>query len=314
MHNPPAASQVDQPIQPVEQLMRRAARQGGWISAADMRSAGVGRADRERLLKGGIIVREERDIYRLAGVLPNWEDALRAMVRSLDGVACHESAARMWGFDGLPERPFHITVERSCRGVRAPGVVVHTTTRVLLTETATFRGVRVTKPMRTLLDLAGAPIDDDVVARFLEHCIGRQYFALDRLTPILDGSRRRVCTRRLLEIVDRFGGGPVDSAVEAELLRALVRHGFPVPSTQFTIRAQGRFIGRVDFAWPEAQVALELDGYAHHTDSATFVADRDRGNRIVAAGWKLMRTTPARMRLDLPGLFAELASVLYVSP
>jgi very-short-patch-repair endonuclease len=45
-------------------------------------------------------------------------------------------------------------------------------------------------------------------------------------------------------------------------------------------------------------VALELDGYSYHADHRTFVADRERGNRLVTAGWTLLRTTPAAMRAD----------------
>jgi very-short-patch-repair endonuclease len=60
-----------------------------------------------------------------------------------------------------------------------------------------------------------------------------------------------------------------------------------------------RFLGRVDKAWPARHVALEIDGYRYHSNARTFVHDRERGNRIVAAGWALLRTTPASLR-DAP--------------
>ncbi|TQM44235.1 DUF559 domain-containing protein [Pseudonocardia cypriaca] len=48
---------------------------------------------------------------------------------------------------------------------------------------------------------------------------------------------------------------------------------------------------RIDIAFPEAKLAIEVDGWAWHTDVDRFRADRRKGNALVRAGWQLLRFT-----------------------
>jgi very-short-patch-repair endonuclease len=48
---------------------------------------------------------------------------------------------------------------------------------------------------------------------------------------------------------------------------------------------------RIDLAFPEAKLAIEVDGWAWHTDVDRFGADRRKGNALVRAGWRLLRFT-----------------------
>jgi very-short-patch-repair endonuclease len=47
----------------------------------------------------------------------------------------------------------------------------------------------------------------------------------------------------------------------------------------------------IDIAFPEASLAIEVDGWAWHTDVDRFRADRRKGNALVRAGWRLLRFT-----------------------
>jgi len=47
----------------------------------------------------------------------------------------------------------------------------------------------------------------------------------------------------------------------------------------------------IDLAFPAARLAVEVDGWAWHTDPARFAADRHKGNAITRAGWDLLRFT-----------------------
>jgi very-short-patch-repair endonuclease len=107
----------------------------------------------------------------------------------------------------------------------------------------------------------------------------------------------------------------VDSVAEAEVLRILLAAGIEEPITQFVIRdANGGFVARVDKAWPARKVALEIDGYRYHSDVRTFVHDRERGNRIVALGWALLRTTPASVRAAAHQVISDVKAALARSP
>lgn len=48
---------------------------------------------------------------------------------------------------------------------------------------------------------------------------------------------------------------------------------------------------RVDVAFPNQKVAIEVDGFAFHSDSDDFHTDRIRQNAIALAGWQVLRFT-----------------------
>ncbi len=50
-------------------------------------------------------------------------------------------------------------------------------------------------------------------------------------------------------------------------------------------------IGIVDIAFPDVKLAIEIDGYAFHRDEERFQRDRTRQNRLVSAGWTVLRFT-----------------------
>ena len=70
--------------------------------------------------------------------------------------------------------------------------------------------------------------------------------------------------------------------------------GLPAPTAQYRVRHGGREVARVDFAWPELRVAVEYDG-AWHAEPGQFAKDRQRLNRLQAAGWTVVFVTAADM-------------------
>ena len=62
---------------------------------------------------------------------------------------------------------------------------------------------------------------------------------------------------------------------------------------QYTVREpDGRFVARVDLAFPEQRVAIEYDG-AWHGAPGQLARDRRRLNALVAAGWTVLHVTAA---------------------
>jgi very-short-patch-repair endonuclease len=47
----------------------------------------------------------------------------------------------------------------------------------------------------------------------------------------------------------------------------------------------------IDFSFPAAMVAVEVDGWAWHVDVERFRADRRKGNALANGGWHLLRFT-----------------------
>ncbi|MGY1721510.1 endonuclease domain-containing protein [Blastococcus sp. SYSU DS0533] len=78
------------------------------------------------------------------------------------------------------------------------------------------------------------------------------------------------------------------------VLRWLVHDaGLPAPLLQHRVRDPGgRLLGRADLAWPDREVLVEFNGDVHR-DRDVFVEDLRRQNRLVAAGWTVLRFTSA---------------------
>jgi hypothetical protein len=278
-------------------IMELARGAGDIVTTAQAVKVGIDRKQLQRLVSKGALVREARGVYRLAGApLGIRERALAATYR-IAGVVSHETAAQLWGhfgagFDGTV---IHLTVSRSFHPVQRPGVIVHTTRRPLDGLTTTRAGVTVTRPLRTVLDVSAHCLDDQQLQGFLNFCVSEHLVTIRSLERYVSSKGRGVRgLTRLRRLV--AGSCELDSLAEAQLVSVLAVAGVEPPVTQFAVRDERGFVGRVDLAWPDCRVALELDGYRYHSDARTFVTDRERGNRIVAAGWALLRTTPRSVR------------------
>lgn len=53
----------------------------------------------------------------------------------------------------------------------------------------------------------------------------------------------------------------------------------------------GELIGVLDIALPDRRIAIEIDGWAYHSDVDRFQRDRSRQNALVALGWTILRFT-----------------------
>jgi very-short-patch-repair endonuclease len=299
--------------------MGRCARSAGIFTAAEAQLRGVDRKALQRSAEKGILIREFRGVYRVGGTsLSATGRALLATIGT-GGIASHSTAAELWGFAGFDSDLTHVTVNHGAARVPKGWLRVHWSRRDLQGLVAVRQAVRVTRPLRSVLDMADEAVDDDALEAFVSHCVAERLFTMRRLDEYLMAEKGLPGTQR----VRRLGvfGCEVDSQVEAELIRLLFSHGIDRPETQYEIREGDRFLARVDYAWPAWRVALEVDGFKYHSDPQTFVRDRERGNLIVAAGWLLLRTTPWSMRRDPSGLcesvrsaFSRVAAAKEASP
>lgn len=162
-------------------------------------------------------------------------------------------------------------------------------------------GVRVTSPARTVLDLAaGAGEEIAVVAvDALVHAWPAALpSAVERL-PALLGRRDVRQVRRVLAIAEPL----TESPMESRLRLLLVRAGLPRPVAQHVVRGPtGRFIARVDLAYPDLRVAVEYDGRAAHP--VGLARDRERAWELRRAEWVAVHVT-AELYADRERLVAR---------
>jgi very-short-patch-repair endonuclease len=66
-------------------------------------------------------------------------------------------------------------------------------------------------------------------------------------------------------------------------------NGLPIPVAQHEVRAGSDLIARIDFAYPERRIAIELDGAAYHSGELAQRRDGRRENQLGALGWRVLR-------------------------
>ncbi|MCW2529599.1 MAG: hypothetical protein JWM76_4459, partial [Pseudonocardiales bacterium] len=59
----------------------------------------------------------------------------------------------------------------------------------------------------------------------------------------------------------------------------------------FKIRLEDGQNAYLDVAFPHLRLAIEIDGWAHHSDVDRFRGDRTRQNALVSLGWTVLRFT-----------------------
>ncbi|MGY1644017.1 endonuclease domain-containing protein [Geodermatophilus sp. SYSU D00703] len=208
-------------------------------------------------------------------------------------VASHRTAAALWGveipLDDRDDRRVDLTVPPTARVESRRDRRVH---RVALDDAdVTHRGAAlVTSPARTWRDLAGVlqpPALLAVTDQLLDGRCSRADLAQQLASrPTGRGSAR---AREVLPVGDPRAESPMES-----VLRWLVHAArLPTPEIQNVVRdAEGGWLGRADLAWPEHRVIVEFDGDVHR-ERDVFVNDVRRQNRLVAAGWTVLRFTSA---------------------
>lgn len=157
--------------------------------------------------------------------------------------------------------------------------------------TTTVVGLRVEVREEVLFSLAARAVEPLEAVPLVDAALARWPVLARRLPDLLDGwagRRGLVRARAVLALAD----GRSESPPESRLRLLLVRAGLPVPVPQYVVRAAGgRFVARLDLAWPAHRVALEYDGVWHNRSDEQFRADRARLSALVQEGWAVVHVT-----------------------
>jgi len=150
-----------------------------------------------------------------------------------------------------------------------------------------------TNPTRTLLDV-GSVLSQKGLEEALDSALRQRLTSVDRLRAGLKrlggrGSRGPAALSKLLDA--RGDVVPTDSALETRLSRLLRRHHLPQPERQVKVRDGNGFIGRVDFAYPEMKIAIEVQSHRWHSSWGAQRSDMDRLTRLQTQGWIIIQVT-----------------------
>lgn len=193
-------------------------------------------------------------------------------------VLSHRSAAALWGLLPPIEGPVDVSLpSRSGRRQRR-GIRIHRPESLRPQETTRRRGVPVTSPARTLMDLRTS-----VPPRELRRAVRQADFLGLPTGPDIEVDKTR-------------------SELERRFLWLCRRHHLTKPATNVRI---GRLA--VDFCWVEQRLIVETDGYQAHRGRGAFEDDRGRDLKLRALGFEVVRLSYRQVFHES----AEVAAVLH---
>ena len=206
-----------------------------------------------------------------------------------------------------PPATLDVTVPPGRRRSR-PGIRVH---HVALTgdEIDVRGGLRVTSPVRTLLDLAAV-----VHPRLLERvCADLMVAKLLTAAQLADAVRANPGRRGIVALREiALTAEPTRSDVERVFLKAVRAAGLPRPivNSRFVVDGLGRI--EPDFLWAKPRVIVETDAYGTHGGQSPFERDRVRDAALTALGWAVLRFTRRRILRRPHAVVTQVAQVLAV--
>ena len=278
-------------VDPRARLAPVARAQRGPFTYQQARDAGFSKSAIGRRIDSGTWLSLHRGVMCDSAVPASPARAVSAAVLACGptAAACLRSAAQLWKIDVPSTDDPDVVVLGSARR-RPAGVIVHRTTRLGRSEAAPSDGIRVTSPMRTLLDL-GAILELRPLELALDRFWRRGLIAPRRLALYLADEW---CTRKRGSAVlrklaaERCGQGPSGSDIETLLLQLIREANLPLPVRQHPVVTPFG-VRYLDLAYVRERVAIELDGMDSRLDPSVFLDDRARQNLIEAQGWTFRR-------------------------
>jgi predicted transcriptional regulator of viral defense system/very-short-patch-repair endonuclease len=283
------------------EMARLATRAHGVVTRSELVRGGLTPEQiRQRTIRGALIV-VHRGVYRVGHRAPSVEAHYLAAV-----LACGEgallsgrAAAHLWGLLKGPAPAPEVTAPTERR---VKGVETHRARRAKR-ETTTWRGIPVTTPARTLVDLA-AVSDETQLARACHEAGVRHRTTPKQVEAVLARCTNAPGAGRLGAVL-RGDVHVTLSKLESRFLDCLRAAGLPLPVTNRP--AGGR---RVDCRWSEQRLTVELDSYRYHHTRHAWEQDRRREREAFARGDEFRRYTYADVTEDPRLMLRELRALL----
>jgi hypothetical protein len=271
-----------------------------------------------RWLRRGELVPLFPGVLALPDRTGDW--AVRALGAAIwaDAPLSHLSALTAAGLAAPSAGPLHVTVPPERLPRSTAEVIVHRSSRRLTTIRCS--AVDVVEPTRSLVDAWAwahtparnplAQAETSVVRRAVIEGVRTHGIRTSALRKESDRRRLHAGRAPLLALLDLAGGGCESELEIWGVIHVLPRPPHAPPVQQYPVQlADGRWV-RLDAAYPEARVAVELDGAAFHGSRQARERDLRRDTALAALGWVVLRFSYARLMADPEGCRREIEAVV----
>ena len=173
---------------------------------------------------------------------------------------------------------------RTSRHIRVDGTIL----RKAPLRPAQIKGVLVEPPHVALIDaLRWLPQAEAREMALRLPMAMKKVVALTMITEALAAEPRSRGSRQLRDIAVGLESGAW-SEPEFDAARCLREAGFTGFIPNYPVVIDGRQIV-IDIAFPDAMLAIEIDGRIYHAGAARTAADMHRQNALIGAGWRVLR-------------------------
>jgi very-short-patch-repair endonuclease len=264
-----------------------AERQGGIIGHSQLRELGLTTAAIHRRVQAARLHVKHRGVFavghRKTGIEGLWWSAVLAF--RPDGVLSHLSAATAWDVRRSSARTIDLTVGLGGRA-RRPGIRLHRSRSLPPDEITELRGLPITTPARTLLDLAAGGLRGRPLEAAVDSAERRRLLDFADLHRLLARYPTRPGSPSLKAVLSRYSYADTRSELEELVLELCDAHGLPRPQVNCVIEGKVR-----DFYWPHAGLVVEADSYGWHRSPSALNDDRERDVELTLAGYRSLRFT-----------------------
>jgi hypothetical protein len=288
-------------VHPEARANRQARTQYSLITHEQALACGMAASTIRRRVATGAWRVERRGVYVVGGVPPSWEQTVCAVTLPFDDCwISHGTAARLWGLTRAPQVGAIEALRPYGRHRRAPGVLEHRSRIIVPADVSRHRRIAVTSRARTIVECAGR-LDVKRTGKLIDDYQRHDRLALEHVRAcfarLAGGGRRRL--RSVKEaLTHRLPGyDPGESDLELSALREIVGAGLPIPVQQHRVTLNGKRY-RIDLAYPELKVAIELVGWDPHRGRESFDDDKARSGELVADGWVVIEITSRHASAD----------------
>ena len=271
-----------------ERIAAVAAYQRGRIARRQLLAIGVSHASIVWLVRRGRLFPSLRCVFRVGHDTPIELSAeTEALLSVRDGAALsHWSAAALWGLWTPAPHEIDVVVT-NWNAARNPGVKVHRSRSLEGRDVRIRHDLPVVSPARALLDIAPEASDRQLELAF-DRGIVERIMRPAEVADVLKRAGGHRGRRRIAALLDRQLGGSTMTRSEAEeRMLALIRIA-KLPEPRVNARLAGY---ELDFYWPDARFAVEVDGFRFHSSRGAFERDHRKDNDLRRIQIEVMRVT-----------------------
>jgi very-short-patch-repair endonuclease len=211
-------------------------------------------------------------------VLDHWKAALS-----------HRAAACAWNLLPVKDAPIDVIVRGDGGRARRSGIRVHRSRTLVPAEVTLRRGIPITTPARTIVDLRRAT-SEGWPGAVLPKELRRATRQANVLGLPIDAEGRRDRARSDLE----------------QDFRDLC-HRYRLLPPEVNVRV-GQYL--IDFLWREQRLIVETDSYLYHRGQVAFQEDRDRDLELRRLGYEVVRLSEKQVGEEPDRVAATLKAIL----